>query len=448
MFVSTHLISEFEGLIDQFTIIDAGRDVLTLDADSARERFQKVHARFLDAPAHVELPGAVLTRRGRELEILVDGNTPEVIERLRAHAPESVTTESLSLEEIFVSRLQSSGRRHDARADGLAGKEFRALLPLWCVYVARALAGRHGDTTCAGAARLAYVLGSFAIGAHAFGHSMRTERCRSCCRCRSRGIRPCRSSSWWPVCWSRCWLAPRRARARRTGQWPGDPAADRARRLAHRHAARSGLDAALPRHARRLDLRGSLLGCVALGGDIIGWIRFDTDAAAIQRFQVLFFWRAMPLLWIAAAVALWRSFIRAEATEGRGRRSTFREWLAPPRDERRSAHRRSPVWQVVAKELRLQQMVFAIAAIYLVIALLVVLSANGSALRRQDPAGRHRDVRRAAGVTGGGARRCRGTAAGHDPVAAAAANARDATVAHKGRRRVAVSAGLAVARPP
>src|SRR5688572_32856769 len=31
--ISTHLISEFEGLIDQFTIIERGRDVLTLDAD-------------------------------------------------------------------------------------------------------------------------------------------------------------------------------------------------------------------------------------------------------------------------------------------------------------------------------------------------------------------------------------------------------------------------------
>jgi ABC-2 type transport system ATP-binding protein len=37
--VSTHLISEFEGLIDEFTIMDDGRDVLTLDADAARERY-------------------------------------------------------------------------------------------------------------------------------------------------------------------------------------------------------------------------------------------------------------------------------------------------------------------------------------------------------------------------------------------------------------------------
>ena len=39
--VSTHLISEFEGLIDEFTIVDAGRDVLTLDADAARARHQE-----------------------------------------------------------------------------------------------------------------------------------------------------------------------------------------------------------------------------------------------------------------------------------------------------------------------------------------------------------------------------------------------------------------------
>src|SRR5579864_2805340 len=48
--VSTHLISEFEGLIDEFTIIDQGRNMLTLDADAARAQYQKVHARFATDP--------------------------------------------------------------------------------------------------------------------------------------------------------------------------------------------------------------------------------------------------------------------------------------------------------------------------------------------------------------------------------------------------------------
>jgi ABC-2 type transport system ATP-binding protein len=107
VFVSTHLISEFEGLIDEFTIIDQGREVLTLDADAARERFQRVHATFRQEAAGFDLAGShVLRRQGRELDVLADGNLTEVIERLRVHAPETVTTEALSLEEIFVSTLQ------------------------------------------------------------------------------------------------------------------------------------------------------------------------------------------------------------------------------------------------------------------------------------------------------------------------------------------------------
>ena len=103
VFVSTHLISEFEGLIDEFTIIEKGRNLLTLEADVARDRFRKIQARFAQEPPPLDLAGALHVRRdGRELELLVDGNFDRLIERLRAHAPESVRTESLSLEEIFL----------------------------------------------------------------------------------------------------------------------------------------------------------------------------------------------------------------------------------------------------------------------------------------------------------------------------------------------------------
>ena len=110
VFVSTHLISEFEGLIDEFTIIEQGRNVLTLPADLARERYQRVFARFATEPTGLDLAGArVLRRQGREIEIVVDGNSPDVFERLRARSPETLTTESLSLEEIFVATLQPDG---------------------------------------------------------------------------------------------------------------------------------------------------------------------------------------------------------------------------------------------------------------------------------------------------------------------------------------------------
>jgi len=110
VFVSTHLISEFEGLIDEFTIIDHGRSVLTLDADTARERYQKVYARFAGEPPALELAGAKVVRhRGREVEVVVNGNSRDVLARLKTYSPESVSTEALSLEEIFVTTLEPEG---------------------------------------------------------------------------------------------------------------------------------------------------------------------------------------------------------------------------------------------------------------------------------------------------------------------------------------------------
>src|SRR5437867_4085441 len=67
IFVSTHLISEFEGLIDEFTTMDCGRTVLELGADQARQRYQKIRARFSQPAPAIELKGALHVRQnGRE----------------------------------------------------------------------------------------------------------------------------------------------------------------------------------------------------------------------------------------------------------------------------------------------------------------------------------------------------------------------------------------------
>ena len=103
VFVSTHLISEFEGLIDEFTIIEQGRELLTMDADAARDRFRKIRARFAQPPARLDLPGALSVKQnGREVEIVANGSSEALLAKLKAHTPEEVQTESLTLEEIFV----------------------------------------------------------------------------------------------------------------------------------------------------------------------------------------------------------------------------------------------------------------------------------------------------------------------------------------------------------
>jgi hypothetical protein len=82
--------------------------VLTLDSDQARERFQKIRARFAQWPPELDLKAALRVRReGRELELIVNGAGPELVECLRRHNPETLTTEALTLEEIFFATLKS-----------------------------------------------------------------------------------------------------------------------------------------------------------------------------------------------------------------------------------------------------------------------------------------------------------------------------------------------------
>jgi hypothetical protein len=106
VFVSTHLISEFEGLIDDFTIIERGKNVLSMNADVARERYQRIYARFPSDLGALDVAGArVLRQRGREYEVLGSGDSTDVMARLQARSPEALTTEALTLEEIFVTTL-------------------------------------------------------------------------------------------------------------------------------------------------------------------------------------------------------------------------------------------------------------------------------------------------------------------------------------------------------
>ena len=104
--VSTHLISEFEGLIDEFTIMDGGRAVLTLGADHARERYQRIRARFADSAPAVEFAGALRVRRDeRELDIVAVGDGERLLADVQRLSPEWCASEALTLEEVFVATL-------------------------------------------------------------------------------------------------------------------------------------------------------------------------------------------------------------------------------------------------------------------------------------------------------------------------------------------------------
>lgn len=106
--VSTHLISEFEGLIDRFTVVDQGRAILTARADDARARFRRLRAEFEgEAPsASIFREARFVRHSGRSLELVVDSDADLLLERLRSHGPVRVEEESLTLEEIFLNTVK------------------------------------------------------------------------------------------------------------------------------------------------------------------------------------------------------------------------------------------------------------------------------------------------------------------------------------------------------
>lgn len=101
--VSTHLIAEFEGLIDAFTVIDGGRGMLAMSADDARSSFKQIRLVFDGEPPPVAAPWLLRSeRQGRELILAVRDFSPAVEEHLRSLQPSSLRVEHLALEEIFV----------------------------------------------------------------------------------------------------------------------------------------------------------------------------------------------------------------------------------------------------------------------------------------------------------------------------------------------------------
>jgi ABC-2 type transport system ATP-binding protein len=113
VFVSTHLISEFEGLIDEFTIIEKGRAILSEPSEEARQRFQCLRARFPGDPPRLEHVNILATRaEGRELEVTVRGDLEPVKALVQSHHAEQMNVASLTLEEIFLETLKHHKNGH------------------------------------------------------------------------------------------------------------------------------------------------------------------------------------------------------------------------------------------------------------------------------------------------------------------------------------------------
>ena len=358
VFVSTHLISEFEGLIDEFTIIENGKQVLTLDADAARERYQKIYARFAvrarddgsrrragAAPARPRVRGAGERQRGRRHGAAA-GALARVADDGVAHARGDL--------------------RHDAAAwrggGGVIQKEFRALLPAWTVAAVSMLAAStvHSLNGLAGPV---YVVGAAVLGAMAIGHEyshhtvgllLTLPVSRPRVLLTKLGVLAAMLSGLMAVAWATIPVV----------RW---------------NAPFSVVFLCLPPLAAlsitpwlTMISRSPVAGAVftlSLGGVLLvvgEWIGVASYGYSreVDAFRVMFLWWSMAVLSVAGAVMTWWTFSRLQAIDGRGTELD----LAPRAGA--VAHgltRHNAGWLLMKKELRLQQLALALAGLYVLI---------------------------------------------------------------------------------
>jgi hypothetical protein len=103
-------------------------------------------------------------------------------------------------------------------------------------------------------------------------------------------------------------------------------------------------------------------------GDIVGRWRYGADAAwEVDQFKLAFLARSMIGAAAIGTACSWLTFLRLESVEARGIDIHLPDWpftssrAAATRTTRR--RRRHPIWTLIVKELRLQQMTFVLVGI-------------------------------------------------------------------------------------
>jgi hypothetical protein len=124
----------------------------------------------------------------------------------------------------------------------------------------------------------------------------------------------------------------------------------------------------------------SLPAIIALAGAVYGGRVFGSHAAGeIDQMRLLFLWRGSLALAAVGALALVWQFTRLEAIEGH-RALSLPRWLASRPSAAVAPRRRHPAWMLVKKEMRLQQLTFVVAGLYVVTTSLAVIFRAETAL--------------------------------------------------------------------
>lgn len=122
-----------------------------------------------------------------------------------------------------------------------------------------------------------------------------------------------------------------------------------------------------------------LAGALMVAGEWIGIAKYGYTRN-VDTFRIAFIWQALLVLCAASAILMWRTFTRLQSFDGPGAAVD----LAPGDTVRTAAlTRRNPTWLLVKKELRLQQLAFAIAAIYVVLYGVTIMRTRGQSYQNE-----------------------------------------------------------------
>jgi len=110
VFVSSHLISEIEGVVDRVAIMKSGRILLTAGVEELKERTKRVRLIFSDGVPEGEIADALTFRKdGRVWEAVFADWSDDKARDLKARfSPSSLEVERIGLEDIFIAQVGQS----------------------------------------------------------------------------------------------------------------------------------------------------------------------------------------------------------------------------------------------------------------------------------------------------------------------------------------------------
>ncbi len=104
-------------------------------------------------------------------------------------------------------------------------------------------------------------------------------------------------------------------------------------------------------------------GILVVAGELLGVAQYGYGSV-MEAFRMAFVWFGTLGLCVVGAVASWKMFVRLEAIDGRGQDVSLPRWLPSRSTTSPASIRRHPAWLLVKKEMRLQQLSFALAPLY------------------------------------------------------------------------------------